>query len=246
MKPLIGITPNWHVMNEQARHWLGVLYAKAVETAGGIPVVLPYLEEDHIGELLDGLGGLLLSGGGDIDPSFFGEEPLPGLIDVVEARDRFETAAAVQALGRRMPLLGICRGAQVMNVAFGGTLYQDIPAQLPHMGTHSFATPRWQVTHEVRIAEGSQLAACYRGASASVNSFHHQAIRNPAPGFEAVAWAEDGLIEGIENPSEPMCLGVQWHPECLWERRPEHLGPFITLVRWAREYRRPVGAVSRP
>lgn len=232
MKPVIAITPSWETVSEARRYYLAYLYARAVETAGGLPVILPYLDDENIKAVFTHFDGVLLSGGGDVEPGRFGESVQAELTSVVPERDRTELTVATEALRLGLPVLGICRGAQVLNVAYGGTLYQDLPTQRPEMRGHSQTLPRSETVHGVSVAEGSRLAACHGRLDLKVNSFHHQAVKDLAAGLKASAWADDGLIEGFEDPGRPV-LGVQWHPECLWEGRPEHLGPFVELVRHA-------------
>ncbi|HAH97551.1 MAG TPA: peptidase C26 [Firmicutes bacterium] len=244
MKPVIGITPSWELVSGQEKHTLACLYWKAVEMAGGLPVLLPYLNDANLLELIARIDGLLLSGGGDLEPGTFGEQALADdiLKGVAPERDRAELNLCKAAAQERMPMLGICRGAQVMNVAFGGTLYQDISVQIKDsegrkLHTHAQKEPRWQASHTVNIAPETLLAACYRTEKAEVNSFHHQLVKDIAPGFIASAYSDDGLVEAIECPDWPFALGVQWHPECMWERMPSHLGTFVALVKFAAGHR---------
>lgn len=186
----------------------------------------------NVEDALDGVHGLLLSGGSDVDPAAYGEQPHEkiGRIDI--ERDRFELALTKAARERRLPIFGICRGVQLMNVAFGGTLVQDIPSDVTGALPHNFPTPAhpsYQVAHEVWLETDSLLARLMKeslidGDTLIVNSRHHQAIKDVAPGFRAVAEAPDGVIEAIEDPSLPFCLGVQWHPENFW-----HTGEFRAL-----------------
>lgn len=235
MKPLIGITPHWELIKGQKRYMIGELYAAAIEVAGGIPVVLPYWSGEALGEGLARVDGILLSGGGDVESRHYNEEPAAILSDVVPERDRFELECIRLAVGAGLPMLGICRGAQVLNVAFGGTLYQDIQSQITGSASHFQLAPRSQTTHEVRLAEKTHVASLYRASALEVNSFHHQAVKGLAPGFVPAGWSGDGLLEAFENPSYPLMVGIQWHPECLWESMPEHLGPFMALVNRAHE-----------
>jgi len=237
LKPVIGITPGWEAIGGQEKNTLACVYWKAVEMAGGLPVLLPYLNEANLAELITKLDGLVLSGGGDLEPRTFGEQALSEdlLKAVSPERDRAELSLCRLAAQEQLPLLGICRGAQVMNVAFGGTLYQDISAQLTDSNVHSHwqKEPRWQAAHTVNITPGTLLEACYRTNHVEVNTFHHQLVKDVAPGFVVSAYSDDGLIEAIEHPGWPFALGVQWHPECMWERKPIHLGLFIALVKYA-------------
>lgn len=209
-------------------------YAAAVEAAGGIPVVLPVLAPGKAAEVLAHLQGLLLSGGVDLDPSHYGEDPLPGLGRVTPERDAFELALARQALAAGVPVLGICRGVQVLNVAAGGSLFQDLGSQLKKVLKHRQEAPRWHESHAVRLDPSSRMAAILGVTEARVNSFHHQAVRVVAPGLRAAAWAPDGVIEAVESADGRFALGVQWHPEEMWNRYPLHLKPFSALVEAAR------------
>jgi putative glutamine amidotransferase len=207
--PVIGVT-NCRKLED---------YRQAVLHAGGEVRVLDATKD--IAGTLKGLDGLLLTGGGDVDPIQYGEAPHPTYDAAEPGRDAFEIGLVTAARQQHLPILAICRGVQVLNVACGGTLVQDIPSQLPGAMPHSFTIPPHQPmepAHEVWIDKDSQLSKIMRdrltdGDACDVNSRHHQAIRNVAPGFIVSATAPDGVIEGIEDPKAPFCIGVQWHPE---------------------------------
>jgi putative glutamine amidotransferase len=168
--------------------------------------------------MVGGIDGLLLSGGSDLDPSYYGEEPLPELGTTIPERDAFEVAILEHALERGMPVFGICRGLQVLNVALGGTLYQDLTSQLGDGSiAHRQQMPKWQWTHEVEVKGGSEIARIMESAELRVNSYHHQAIKDLAGGLVAVAYASDGVIEAAESPnlSKHWLVGVQWHAEAM-------------------------------
>jgi putative glutamine amidotransferase len=242
MRPLIGITP---VIRELT--WANVLnmpvtvawstYTRAIAAAGGVPVVLPP-EGDGVEEALAVLHGLVLPGGGDLDPALYGEtEVHPTVYGVSADRDRFELAVVRAALARDLPLLAICRGIQVLNVALGGTLYQDVPDLHPAHTAHSQQRPPSEPFHEARLEPGSCLALAYGRETVAANSFHHQGVRAVAPGLRAVGWSPDGLVEGLESPAHRFVVGVQWHPEAMFEAHAEHLRPFTELVAQAIAYR---------
>lgn len=169
---------------------------------------------------LDGVQALVLTGGGDVDPQIYGEPPHATFSGAEAGRDAFEIALVRTALERGVPVLAICRGVQVLNVAAGGTLVQDIEAQVPGALVHRVEATPTTIGHEVWVAAGSTLAALMAerldGDTLLVNSRHHQAVRQVAPGFVVTATAPDGVIEAIEHPGVPFCLGVQWHPENFW------------------------------
>jgi putative glutamine amidotransferase len=216
-------------------------YVEAVTEAGGVPVVLPPVAGPRAAEaLLDGLDGLLLSGGSDLDPGYYGEEAVPELCVTVPERDVFEMALLGHALRRRMPVLGICRGMQVLNVALGGTLYQDLPLQMDHpvLLGHRQQTPKWEPTHEVELDGGSQVAQIMGTQALKVNSYHHQAVRDLAHGLVAAAHAPDGVVEAVEweDLSQRWLVGVQWHAEAMRAAGAEHLYLFEAHVYAAKRH----------
>ena len=238
--PLIGVTTSELRLAKQVRRRrhseparvemaLGLPYLRAVERAGGLPVVLPPLELDRIAPLLDRLSGVLLSGGPDLDPAAYGGAAHPELGDTEPALDVFEVQLAREADARGLPILGICRGAQALNVARGGTLHQHLPEITDGSIVHRQRQPGTEPTHEVRIAEDSGLAAVLGGDRFAVNSFHHQSVDRLGRGLSAVAWADDGVIEGVEGWGESLLLGVQWHAETLVDN-PAQLALFRHLV----------------
>lgn len=194
-------------------------YTNSVAAAGGLPVAIPLdLPEDALQALFIRLDGLLLAGGDDVDPVCYGEAPHPALGAVDPARDETELRVARWALAAHLPTFAVCRGIQVLNVAAGGSLYQDIPAQLPAALRHDYspAISGWdRPTHDVSVEAGSRLAAVMATAAVATNSFHHQSVKSVAAGFVPVAWAPDGVIEAIEAPDQPFAVGVQWHPEAM-------------------------------
>jgi putative glutamine amidotransferase len=211
-------------------------YLTALTRAGAAPVIIPRrLPPEALSAMFQKLDGLLLPGGGDIAPARLGTEPHPSVYGVDEERDEVEFSLVRWAAEQAKPILGICRGIQVFNAALGGSLYLDIASQRPASARHD--TPRelpWDhLAHRVSVEPGSRLAACWTGAEnpsgGPVNSWHHQAVREPAPGLRVTARAEDGLIEGLELPDHPLALAVQWHPEVLPDR-PETLRLFASLV----------------
>jgi putative glutamine amidotransferase len=221
--PLIGVTMSATADGAPdktpPRAWLNNAYLLAVQQGGGIPVLLPpHLEGRALDALWSRLDGVLLTGGGDIAPARFTEDPPHPTVDGVStARDRLEIEVTERALHDGRPLLAICRGIQVLNVALGGSLVQDIASEHPKALVHAQTAPRTQATHPVKVmVEHTRLGATLGGPEVQVNSFHHQAIKRLGRGLRDVAWAPDDVIEGVELPdARAFVLGVQWHPEEL-------------------------------
>jgi putative glutamine amidotransferase len=216
---------------------LGLPYLRAVERAGGLPVVLPPLELDRIAPLLDRLSGVLLSGGPDLDPAGYGSTAHPELGDIEPQLDLFEVQLAREADARGLPILGICRGAQALNVARGGTLHQHLPDVTDGSVVHRQRVAGTETTHDVRIAPRSGLAAVVGASRLAVNSFHHQSVDQLGSRLRAVAWADDGVVEGIEGWGKSLLLGVQWHAETLVDD-PAQLALFRRLVTASEERER--------
>lgn len=219
-KPLIGIATNiWvhegGIFSGLQRMYVNRDYVDSIQMAGGIPILLPMQKEQlNIQYVLAKLDGLVLSGGYDIDPLLYGEEPLPKQGFTYKELDTFYLSLIHEAHALHLPILGICKGLQALNVAFGGTLYQDIHTQKREVLQHNQKALKEQGTHTVYIQEDSKLAT-WIGTKAVVNSYHHQAIKNIATGFQAVAHASDDIIEGIEYLGNSFILAVQWHPEMM-------------------------------
>src|SRR4051794_1950615 len=207
---------------------LGVSYLDAVAEAGGIPVILAPLPARRLEAIIERLDGVCLSGGPDIEPATYGALDHPELGPTEPEVDLFELGLVRAARRRGLPVLAICRGMQVLNVARGGTLVQHVPDlsdEVPHRQT----TPACEPSHAVAVAADSRLARITGSDRIDVNSFHHQAIDLLGAGLEPVAWADDGVIEAVEAPGDAFMLGVQWHAECLTER-PEQAALFSSLV----------------
>ena len=211
-QPIVAITGNY----DSGKCTLLEGYYRSVLEAGGTPVIIPAFEDtDAMVSLLDHIDALVLSGGGDINPLYLGEEPIRELSSINPVRDSQELLLVRLAANRQIPILGICRGIQVMTAALGGKLYQDIYKEAGATLKHSQDTERHTATHSVRIASSSKLAAIFGRTNLHVNSFHHQAVKEAAPGFAVTAVSPDGLIEGIESIQHKSIIGVQWHPECM-------------------------------
>lgn len=234
--PWIGVTMSVSVDGTPERSYVNATYVRAVQQAGGVPVLLsPHLDADARRELWERLDGLVLTGGGDIDPARFGQDRHPTVYDVAPARDEMEIALTERALRDDRPILAICRGIQVLNVALGGTLVQDLPSARPGPIVHSQTAPRDEPTHPVKVVgEGTRLAAVLGALEVQVNSMHHQAIDRVGEGLREVAWAPDGVIEGVEMPGR-FVLGVQWHPEELVAHDPAARNLFAAIVAAARD-----------
>lgn len=215
MTCFIGITCSWQ--EEKISHFLSDYYVRAVSEAGGTPLLIPTVDPQLAHNYYERVDGLLLSGGFDLDPFYFGEEPLWGLGEITPRRDCLELSLARLALEGNKPVLAICRGLQVLNVAAGGTLHQDLKGVTKFL--HSQNAPRWYPTHQVDIEENSRIYQIAGEKSFRVNSFHHQGINKTGPLLKAVGWSKDGLVEAVEaaEPSRHI-IGVQWHPEGTWDR----------------------------
>ncbi len=215
MVPVIGITSSYD--RESGRTFLSRYYIQAVEAAGGLPLVLPcILSDGTVDKILGSIDGLLLSGGVDVDPLLFGEEPQPAMGDICPQRDKFELALTRRALALNIPILAVCRGLQVLNIAAGGSVLQDIGSTVNNPLKHDQQAPRWHGTHTVNILPDSKLAALW-GTKLVVNSFHHQAVDRVAEGFRATAWSADGVVEAMESTAHRFVVGVQSHPECMYQ-----------------------------
>jgi putative glutamine amidotransferase len=233
MRPRIGITASQTREPALGRLFnsVSLSYARGVLEAGGLPVILPVLPGTE-GTQLEHLDGVLLSGGVDVDPEHFGADHEAGLGEVDPERDAFELELYRLTRERKIPVLAVCRGFQVVNVAEGGTLHQHLPATTGVWADHAQTAKPPVLSHRVRIAGGSRLsnaleAAGFGPETLRVNSYHHQGVKDVAPGLTVNAWAPDGLVEGLEGPD---LLALQWHPELLFETHAEHRLPFEMLV----------------
>jgi putative glutamine amidotransferase len=214
-RPLIGISGSIRLFDGAERAGVNAAYVNSISKAGGIPILLtPPIGPDAAGPALDPLDGLVLTGGHDVDPQWYDAHPSPALGPVDSRRDEFELALFHAARERGLPILGICRGMQLVNVALGGTLYQDLPSEQPGEIHHDPPVARHSRTHAVTVCEGSRLQAALDAGMLTTNSFHHQAIKDLAPGLTVTARADDGVIEGVESEATgDWLLAVQWHPE---------------------------------
>lgn len=228
-----GVVRTW---GEAERTGVNAAYVRAVLAGGGLPIVLsPLIGASRAAAAMEGVDGLLLSGGEDIDPAWYGERPSPLLGCVDRERDVFELALFAIARQRELPILGICRGIQLVNVALGGTLWQDLPSERPHPVDHCPTTGRGTRCHEIELKPGSRAAEALGVGRLSANSIHHQGIKALAPGLIATGWSEDGLVEAVETgPEMPWLLAIQWHPEEMhFDATAPDQGLFAALVREA-------------
>ncbi len=234
--PLIGVTTSITVGKYPERAYVNSAYLHAVQQAGGVPVPLPpQLSDGSLARVLGGLDGLLLTGGGDLDPALFGEASHATVYEVAPARDTLELSAIRTALDRRRPILAICRGIQVLNVALGGSLFQDVGTDPGTDIQHTQTGPRDQPAHRVSVKAGSRLAETLGSEEIDVNSMHHQAVKALGTGLVAVGWAPDQIVEGVElTDPDRFVLGVQWHPEELIGHAEHARRLFAALISAAR------------
>lgn len=238
VRPLIGITCG-EVRNKDEA-WSPVVYGQSrtyvdsVLAAGGIPLLLPLTDDQAVLEdICDRLDGILLAGGNDLDPHLYGQQPMPGEHDYSDLRDATEQIVLRYVLTQQKPILGICRGMQLLNVHLGGNLYQDIATALPESIDHNASTKLRSLVdlgHVLRIEPHSQLAAHIGVEPIGANAHHHQAIKELGEGVAAVAWASDGIIEAIELPQYPYAIAIQAHPESLTGVEPRWQGLFTSFI----------------
>ncbi len=238
--PLIGVTPSASVNILGIRTYtLAIDYTQAIERAGGMPVILPLHIEDIDG-LLDTIDGVVFSGGGDIDPAIFRQERHETTESIDKERDGFEIALIDKAFARDLPVMAICRGVQVMNVAQGGTLIQDIPSQTDSEAEHAqrrVGVGEHDLFQSATIMAGQNPVTAAMGeGTVQINSFHHQSLGDVASTLEVVATADDGIIEAVYAPGQTFAIGTQWHPERLAAAHEEHQALFDHLVESARKY----------
>jgi putative glutamine amidotransferase len=234
--PRIGISGVVRSWDGADRTGVNAAYVQAVVNAGGVPLILsPLMGPSSAGPALDGAHGLILTGGEDLDPAWYGVDPSDLLSPPSRERDLFELALFGVARQRGLPILGICRGIQLINVGMGGTLFQDLPSERPGPVNHRPDGPRDARSHRVRLEPGSRAAAALGATSVVVNSSHHQAIKDLAPGLIATGWTDDELIEAAEaRDGSPWLLAVQWHPEEMHrDQKAPDGGLFSELVREA-------------
>jgi len=218
LKPIIGISSslNEHILS------VPIDYIQAITQFGGVPIVIPNIQGDAIDSIVHLLDGLLLTGGGDIDPTLFNEEPLQNLGTITPERDDFEIAIIQKMMKLNKPILGICRGLQILNIAIGGDMYQDIYSQSQNkLLQHTQLAPRNHASHFVQVLKGSMLSDIVQVEKFKVNSFHHQAVRKIPNDFKACAIASDGIIEAFESNNHSFVMGLQWHPENLLSKNDE-------------------------
>lgn len=241
MKPIIGFTLDYEEGSATAYSkypWYALRdnYTASVARHGGAPMALPH-EVGAVDSYLDAMSGLVITGGNfDVPPEMYGDHAVHEKVTTKPRRSEFEWAITKGALERGMPILGICGGEQLLNVILGGTLIQHIPDSIPNAFAHEQPNPRHEPGHEIAIVANTLLYKIVGTATLAVNSAHHQAVGKAAPGVVVNARAGDGVIEGIEYPAHPFCLGVQWHPEFSITKADEKI--FAAFIEAARAYRK--------
>lgn len=231
--PRIAVSGVLRTWDGAERTGVNGAYVRSVLAAGGVPLLLsPLLGPSYAVRALDGVDGVVLTGGEDIHPALYGAAPSPHLYPPSRDRDLFELALFATARQRELPVLGICRGIQLVNVGLGGTLFQDLPSERPSPVAHDPGSARDARSHAIELMPGSRAAAALGGTALTVNSFHHQAVDRLADGLLASGWSSDGLIEALESPADaPWLLAVQWHPEEMHaEARAPERGLFRALI----------------
>lgn len=242
MKPLIGITTEEQASRDEWRpsyYAQNHHYSDAILGAGGVPVLIPFTHDlAQLRDMYERLDGILFAGGGDLHPDHYNEEAHEAMHDTSGERDRIELQLIKWAIADDKPMLAICRGFQVMNVALGGTLIQDISSQVPGAQDHELSTHKHDKTfiaHQLTLAPDSKLASLIGDTTVPANTHHHQAVKKPAPGMLVTGWAEDGIIESGEIPSRRFAIGVQCHPEALVRTVPGWQKVLSAFVAAARE-----------
>ncbi|MCR4691321.1 MAG: gamma-glutamyl-gamma-aminobutyrate hydrolase family protein [Lachnospiraceae bacterium] len=216
MRAVIGVIPLYD--DEKNSYWMLPGYMKVIESCGGLPVMLPLTKDEAVlKDAYDLCDGILFTGGHDVNPEMYGQKPSPHCGMTCIARDDMETRLLDQCLTDDKPLLGICRGIQLINAHLGGTLYQDLPTEFESGVEHHMSPPYDRKAHTVTILENTKLAEIMGSGSHDVNSYHHQAIKEPADALEEMAVSEDGLVEAIAVKGHRFAIGVQWHPEFSYE-----------------------------
>ena len=217
-KPVIGLTISYEKTKEQDRVFVNHSYLDTIRRFDGMPLILPTDGDmDELEALVELCDGILLTGGDDLDPNLYGEEIWNDTVTFNPKRDDTERWVCNLAVGRGLPMLGICRGIQLMNVFFGGSLYQDIPSQYDTQVKHGMEPPYHRTCHSCHLTPDSPLQQLCGVDSIPVNSHHHQAIKELASGFKVMGRCEDGIVEAIWAPGEKFRWGVQWHPERIWD-----------------------------
>lgn len=233
MKPLIGITSSAAMIHQRTYNKTTTYYDHSVEIAGGVPLLIPILQDHAMAvEIAARLDGIIISGGDDdIDPACYGETPCQQVCQISPIRDAWEFALYRQFKQAGKPILGICRGCQVINVFEGGDLYQSLCTQISNCRNHYTRDKlMYELDHDITIVAGSQLHHIFETDILTTNSFHNQAVKHVAPGFRASAFSEDGIIEAIESETAPFIVGVQAHPEALTDAYPHFIKLFEALI----------------
>jgi putative glutamine amidotransferase len=234
-KPVIGITtwrrdlPNF--TGENDLYTLHVEYQRAVTEAGGLPVLLPHAPITDLIQYLDLLDALIVTGGGDVNPVFYGAENTGQSVGIRNDADQFEIGLIREAANRNIPTLGVCRGHQILQVSFGGKLMQDIYDRYPNHPRMGKEPPHTHLKHPVIIERGSLLDEIYQTDKLIVNSLHHQCVAAVGKGFKAIGWSSDGMIEAAQSETEWLAFGIQWHPEMLADTGQKVFDFFIQGVR---------------
>lgn len=247
MKPIIALTADEvagasDVINMNFADMAPSEIKNAVVQAGGIPIILPYPDDftyakEMAAAAVTTFDGLILPGGPDVDPTYFGEEPIPQIGRTAYQKDAFEIELIKATVAAGKPIFGICRGLQVLNIALGGSVYQDLAAQYPEYGVrHPQAAPGGFPTHHVNITDDSKTAQLV-GTTSYVNSRHHQGARNIGTGLRVTATAQDGVVEAIESEDSDQLLAVQWHPENMWRQFPDQFNFFKDIVGRASQFK---------